>query len=74
MAEIRGTTCLMELGIPHINVIPHRIITRTLRIGAVKVTCTQNSLKSQFLIMISLTSSHLFLSRPQLYHHLKAQS
>ena len=69
--EIRGPTCLIGLGTPHIGVITHQIGTHTCCIGDGKLTCTRNSLKSQFLRTISPISSHLYLSRLQLYHHLR---
>jgi len=55
--DIRGTTCLIGLGRPRIGVITRRIGTCTCRIGDGKLTRTQNSLKSQFLMMICPTSS-----------------
>jgi len=51
--EIRGTTCMVTLRRPPLGVITRRIGTRTCCIGDGKLTCTQNSLKSQFLMMIS---------------------
>ena len=39
-----------------------------------KLTGTQDSLKSQFLMMISTVLSHLSLSRPRLYHRLSTPS
>ena len=72
--EIRGTTWLIGLGRPRIGVITCRIGTRTCCIRDGKFTCTQNSLQSQFLIMISPISAYLSLSRPQLYHHLRIRS
>ena len=42
--------------------------------GDGQLTCTQDSLKSQFLIMISPAPSHLSLSCPQFYHHLKTMN
>ena len=67
-------TCLIGLGRTRIGVVTCGIGTRTCRIRDGKLTCTIHSLKSQFLIMISLISSHLSLSRPQLYHHLITRS
>jgi len=72
--EIRGTTCLIGFRRPHIGVITHRIGTHTCHISDVKFTPTRNSLKSQFLIMISPISSDVSLSCAQLYHHLRTQS
>ena len=60
--EIRGTTCLIGYRIPRIGVHTRRIGSRTCRIGDGKLTRTRNSLKSQFLMMISPISSHLSLS------------
>jgi len=54
--------------------ISRQIGTRTCCIVDGKLTRTQNSLKSQFLFMIFPISSHLSLSRPQLWHHLRIQS
>jgi len=71
MWEIRGTTCLIGFRIPQIGVLPRRIGSRTCRIGNGKLTRIRNSLRSQFLMMVSPISSHLSLSRSQLYHHLK---
>jgi hypothetical protein len=65
---------MIGLGGPRIGVITIRIGTHTWRIGDGKLTLTHDSLKSQFPIMISPMSSHLSLSRPLLYHHLKTQS
>jgi len=72
--EIRGTTCLIGLITPRIRVITRQIGTRTCRIGDGKLTRTWNSLKSQFLMMISHISSDLSLSSAQLYHHLRTWS
>jgi len=72
--ESRGRTCLIGLVILWIGVITRRIRTCTCRIGDGKLTCTPNSLQSQFLIMISPMSSDLCLSRPQLYHYLRTRS
>jgi len=72
--EISVTTCLIELWRPPIGVITRQIGTRTCHIRDGQLTRTQNSLQSQFLMMISPISSHLFSSRPQLYHHLRTQS
>jgi len=72
--EIRGTTCLIGLGIPRISIITHRIGTCTCCIGDGKLPHTRNPLKSQVLMIFSPISSHLSLSRPQLYHHLRTRS
>ena len=72
--EIRGMTCLIGLGRPRIGVITCQIRTRTCRIGDGKLTCTQNSLKFQFHMMISAIPAHPSVSCPQLYHHLRTQS
>ena len=69
-----GYKFVIGLGRPRIGVITCLIRTRTCPIGDGKLSCTQNSLKSQFLIMICPNSSHLSLSRPQLYHHVNTQS
>jgi len=71
---IRGTTCLIGFGTPRISVNTAQIGTRTCHIGDGKLTCTQNSLKSQFLMMISPISFELSLSCAQLYHHLRSRS
>jgi len=71
--EIRGTTCLIWLGRPRIGVITRWIWTRTCCIGDGKFTLTRNSLKSQFLMIISPVPSHLSLSCAQFYH-LRTQS
>jgi len=71
--EIRGTTCLIGLGRPCIGVITRQIGTHTCCIVDGKLTSTQNSLKSHFLMMVSPISSHLSLSRPQLYQHLRTR-
>jgi len=71
--EIKGTTCLILFRRPRISVIPRWIRSRTCRIGDGKLTFTQNSLKSQFLTMVSPISSDLSLSCAQLYHHLRTQ-
>jgi len=72
--EIRGTTYVIGLEWPCIGGNSRLVGTRTCRIRAGKYTRTQNSLKSQFLTMISLISSHHSLCRPQLYRHLKTRS
>ena len=56
---MRGSTCLVWLGKPRISVITHRIGTLTCHIRNFKLTRTQNSLKSQSLMMISLPPSPL---------------
>jgi len=66
-----GTTCLIRLGRPRIGVITRRIATLTCCIGDGKSTHKRNSLKSKFLMMIFPISSHLSLSRPQLYRHVR---
>jgi len=72
--EIRGTTCLIWLGSSCIGVITHQIRTRTCRIRDGKLTSTWNFLKSQFFMMISPIPSHLSLSCPQFYYHLRTRS
>ena len=74
MPEISGTRCLIGYRRPRIGVITRWIGTHTCGIGDGKLTRVRNSLKSQFLMMICPISSHLSLSRPQLYHHLRTQS
>jgi len=71
---IRGTTCLNGLGGPRISVITRRIRICTCRIGDGTLPSTQNSLKSQFLMIIFPVPSHLSLSSPQFYHHIRTQS
>jgi len=65
---------LIELGRPCIGVITCRIGTHTCRIGDGQLTPTQNSLKSQFLMMISPVPSHLSLSCTEFYHYLRTRS
>jgi len=60
--DIRGTTCLIGFKRPRIGVITRRIRTRTCRIWDRKLTRTRNSLKSQFLMMISPISLFLVLN------------
>ena len=72
--EIRGTTSLLGVGRTWIRVITCRIGTHTCCIGDGYLTHRRNSLKSQCLMIISLISSHLSLSHPQLYNHLKTWS
>ena len=59
---------------PRIGVITRQIGNRTCRIGDGQLTRIRNSLKSQFLMMISPISSDLSLSCAQLYHHLRTRS
>jgi len=72
--EIRGTTCLIGFRRPRIGVITRWIGTHTCSIEDGKSTGTRNSLKSQFLKMISPIPSHLSLSCPQLNCHLRTRS
>jgi len=79
--EIKSTTWLIGVrrGLigfrrPRIGVITHRIRTRTCHIGDGQLTCTQISLKSQFLMMISPISSEISLSCAELYQHLRTWS
>jgi hypothetical protein len=72
--EITGTTCQIGMGRRRLNVIIHWIRTYTCSIGDGQLTHTRNSLKSQFLMMISPISSRLSLSCPHLYHHLRTRS
>ena len=72
--EIKCTSCLIGFWKPRIGVITCRIRTYTCRAWDVKFTRTSNSLKSQFLMMISPISSDLSLSCAQLYHHLRTRS
>jgi hypothetical protein len=51
---------------------PDRDFTCHIRDGY--LACKQNSLKSQCVMMILPISSHLSLSRPQLYHYRKTRS
>jgi hypothetical protein len=62
--DTRGATCLIGFEKPHIGVITHWI-------GDGKLTRTLNSVKSLFLMMISPIPSHLSLSCPHFYHHLR---
>jgi len=59
--EIVGTTYLIGLEWPRIGVITRQIGTLTCRMRDSQMTHTRNSLKSQFLIMISPVPSHLSL-------------
>jgi hypothetical protein len=61
ISEIRCMTCLFRLGTPLIGVITCRIGTHTCPIRDGKLTGTLNSLKSQFLMMISPMPSTLSL-------------
>jgi len=72
--EIRGTTSLTGLRRPHIGDSMCPIGACTSCSGDGKMSRTWNSLKSQFLTMISPISSHFSLSCPQLYHHLRTHS
>jgi hypothetical protein len=72
--EIRGTTCLIGFQRYCIRVSTCWIRTSSCHIGDGILTCTQNSLTSHFLMIISPISSDLSLSRPELYHHLRTQS
>ena len=74
ICEIRGRTCLYGLGRPRICVIMHQIGTCTCRSSDGKLTRTWNSLKSQFLILLTPISFDFSLSCPQLYHYLKTWS
>ena len=60
----QGTTCLIGFRRPCIGVFTCLIGSSTCRIRNGKLSRTQNSLKSQFLIMISPISIHLSLSLP----------
>ena len=60
--EISGTTRLVGLGRPCINVLTCQIRSSTCRIRNGKLTRTQYLLKPQFLMMISPVSSYLSLS------------
>jgi len=71
---IWGRTYLIGLGRPRISVITRRIRTCTCCIGDGKLTRTRNSLKSQYLMMISPVPSHISLSYFQSYHHLRTRS
>jgi len=72
--EIRVMTCLIGFRRPRIGVITCRIGTHTCCIRDGILTRTRNSLKSQFLMMISPIFSDLSLSCAQLYHHLRTWS
>jgi len=72
--EIMSTTYMIGFRRPHIGIITHQIGTWTCPIMDGQLTHTQNSPKSQFLMMISPISSDLSLSCAQLYDHLRPQS
>jgi dissimilatory sulfite reductase (desulfoviridin) alpha/beta subunit len=74
ICEIRRIACLIGLGRPRIREITHRIGTRTCHIGDGRLTRTRNSIKSQFLMMISPVPAHLSLSCPHFDHHLRIRS
>ena len=66
LREIRGTTCLIGFRRPNVGVITCWIGSHTCYIRNGEFTCTQNSLKSQFLMIIShLLSSLSFGSSTQ---------
>jgi len=69
--EIRGMNWPIGFRIHRIVVPTRRIGSGTCRIRNGQLPRTQNSLQSQFLIMISPISSHPSLSRPQLYHYIR---
>jgi len=69
-----GTTCLIGFRRPLITVLTCRIGSSSCHIENGQMTRTQNSSKPQFLMMISPIFSHVSLSGPQLYHHLRTQS
>ena len=71
--QIKSTTCLMQFRRSHIGVITRGIGSRTCSIGNGKLTCTCNSLTPRYSWWVSI-SSHLSLSRPQLYYHFRTQS
>ena len=71
--EIRGTTCLIGLRRPWIGVITSWIGRHTCHIGNSTLSRSQNSVKSQFLIMISHLISSLFCHR-QPHHRLRTRS
>jgi len=72
--QIWPISFLIGFKIPWISVLTWRIGRCTCHIGNGKLTCTQNSLKSQFLMLISPISSDLSVSSPQLSHHLRIQN
>jgi len=61
ICEIRGKTCLIGLSRLHLGVVTGRIGSCTCCIGNGKMTRRQNSLKSQFPMMITHLISSLFL-------------
>ena len=65
---------MIGLGTPRICVTTCQISTCNCCIADGILTPTQNSLKSQFLMMISPISSYPSLCCPQHYHHLKTRS
>jgi len=71
MEDIKGTICLIWLGIHCISIIPPLMGSCACWIRAGKINPTPNSLTFQFLIIISLFSSYPFLSHPQCYHHMR---
>jgi len=73
ICQIRGRSYLIALGRPRISTITHRIGTATCHLRNGVFTCTWHSLQSQFLMIISPISSHVSLSHPQLYHHLRTR-
>jgi len=68
--EIRGMTCPSGYTRLHIDILNVQIGCGTFLIGNGQLTRTWNSLLSQYLMIIYHLSTHLYLSRPQLYHHL----
>jgi len=71
---IRGLTCLIVFGILCIGILTNWIRSQACCIWDGKLTRAQNSLMIQFLMMITVLSSHLTLSHQQLYHHKRTQS
>jgi hypothetical protein len=71
--DIKATTCVIGLWRPRMSQITRQIRAHTCHIGDGKLTCTQHSLKSQFLIIISPISFHLSIACPPLYHYLKTR-
>jgi len=72
--DIRGTTLPIRFRRPNVSVLTCHIRSATCHIRKGKLTCTQNSRKSQFLTIISPISSHLSHSCPQLYYYLSMQT
>jgi len=64
ICKISGATCLIGLERPRVSVDTHRIGTHTCCLADGQLTISRKSLKSQFLMMISLSSSHHSLSHP----------